>query len=470
MVKIMVFDIDNLPASNYFYGFMITVDNKIIEEYNGKQETNNGCYFLIKKENNKITISQDYFGCFGCYVYQEKDYFAISNNLLELVKHLKDKLSLNKEYYNRLINARETAFSLNDTVINEIKRYNGDYIITIIDNKITITKKKESVYSINYNDKRYLHILDKWYEKWINVFRNIKGNIVQDLSGGIDTRILLSISKNANILNSISFRNKNINYNIDGLESIEDSTIGQQIIKHYNLQELNKVLINKKINYENNFICGNSNFTGSIREKPIQKLYRICGNGGLLYHRPNTFNNLLKVRFYNVDDKLINDYNEYYDSVEIPSYLHPELKDLYIYRKLLVELRDGIKSADYYRNNTILLCPMMDPDLNMLNPNYNGCSVLPILILKRYCKELLNFPIEGISEKNINLGFEFDNEKIFNYNEIKKEIKPITFFHMKKSDYEKNFSLKSIKDSSHSTGSCPGQIENILRILYDKKL
>ena len=148
--------------------------------------------------------------------------------------------------------------------------------------------------------------------------------------------------------------------------------------------------------------------------------------------------------------------------MEIPNYLQSELKDLYIYRKLLVELRDGIKSADYYRNNTILLCPMMDPDLNMLNPNYDGYSVLPILILKRYCKELLNFPIEGINEKNINLGFEFDNEKKFNYNEIKKEISQLVFFHMKKSDYEKNFSLKSIKDNSHSTGSCHGQIEELL--------
>ena len=199
MVKVMVFDIDNLPTSNYFYGFMITTNNKIIEEYNDEQETNNGCYFLIKKENNKTTISQDYFGCFGCYVYQKENYFAISNNLLELVKYLKDKLSLNKEYYNRLINARETTFSLNDTVINEIKRYNGDYIITVIDNKLTIAKKEEKVYSINYSDKRYLQILDKWYERWINVFRNIEGNIVQHLPGGKKLKIYLSIQK---ILNS----------------------------------------------------------------------------------------------------------------------------------------------------------------------------------------------------------------------------------------------------------------------------
>ena len=97
----MIFDTNILPTSNYFYGFMITTDDKIIEEYNNEQETFNGCYFLVKKENNKLTISQDYFGCFGCYVYQKENYFAISNNLLELVKYLKNKLSLNKEYYNR---------------------------------------------------------------------------------------------------------------------------------------------------------------------------------------------------------------------------------------------------------------------------------------------------------------------------------------------------------------------------------
>ena len=45
---------------------------------------------------------------------------------------------------------------------------------------------------------------------------------------------------------------------------------------------------------------------------------------------------------------------------------------------------------------------------------------------------------------------------------IKKEKKQLVFFHMKKDDYEKNFSLKSIKDNSHSTGSCCGQIEELL--------
>ena len=48
----MIFDTNILPTSNYFYGFMITTDNKIIEEYNNEQETFNGCYFLVKKENN----------------------------------------------------------------------------------------------------------------------------------------------------------------------------------------------------------------------------------------------------------------------------------------------------------------------------------------------------------------------------------------------------------------------------------
>ena len=32
MVKVMVFDIDNLPTSNYFYGFMVTTNNKIMNK------------------------------------------------------------------------------------------------------------------------------------------------------------------------------------------------------------------------------------------------------------------------------------------------------------------------------------------------------------------------------------------------------------------------------------------------------
>ena len=106
--------------NNYFNGYMITKEYKIITEYNGEEETHNGCYILVK---NNI-VSQDFFGCYGAYVDKDFNFF---DNLYNISK-LKN-ISLNKEYYNKLIISREVPFTLNNTLFNEFKRYNGSYKI-----------------------------------------------------------------------------------------------------------------------------------------------------------------------------------------------------------------------------------------------------------------------------------------------------------------------------------------------------
>lgn len=127
-----------IDSSNYIdtklYGYMITDDGKIIENYNGKN-TRNGCFCLIINKNNNIDIYQDYYGCFGIYLYEKENYFALSNNLLYLINYLHGKLTLNEDYYRKLINAREVAFPQEQTLCNEIKRINGSYIIHIINGK-----------------------------------------------------------------------------------------------------------------------------------------------------------------------------------------------------------------------------------------------------------------------------------------------------------------------------------------------
>lgn len=431
--------------NQYFYGFMITKENKIIEKYNNEEETHNGCYFLIKKENNKTIISQDFFGCFGCYIYQENNYFAISNCLQELIIFLKDRnITLNKKYYSILKKSREVSFLYNETICNEIKRYNGSYIIAIENNKLIIQQKEEKINSINYDDENYLKILDSWYNRWIKVIQNLSNEIIiQDLSGGIDTRILLSISKNANMLNNIIVRNKRTRINE---EAIEDEKIGLQLINDYKLKEIKKIFINKETNEKYNYIVGNSNFTASINSKPAKKIYRLCGNGGLLYHMPSIFEELLSFRYSIIDKKIKKEYNKIISTFQFPNYItEKNLKELFLYRKLIVELRDGIKSADYYRNKTIMLCPMMDPELNLLNPlDKNGRSILPIIILKKYCKDLLNYPIEGINKKNLDLNIE-EIKYINNFISTNKQEKKVYFLRNKETIIN--------KDGSHSTGT-----------------
>lgn len=448
-----------IDSSNYIdtklYGYMITDDGKIIENYNGKN-TRNGCFCLIINKNNNIDIYQDYIGCFGIYLYEKENYFALSNNLLYLINYLHGKLTLNEDYYRKLINAREVAFPQEQTLCNEIKRINGSYIIHIINGKINLEKIKEQQYSINITSKEYLNILDKWYTKWLNIYNNIyKEDVLQDLSGGIDTRILLSMALNSDTAKSILFRTKNCYV---GEEGEEDYIISNKLINYFYLNKYERIKIFKNINnLENNFIFGNSNFSASIREKPVKKLYRICGNGGLLYHKPNTFKNLLNKRFYKVDNWLIEDFNKYLNNIEYPDYLDKELYNLYAYKKLIVDLRDGIKSADYYNNGTILLCPMMDKDLNSLNINKNGKSILPFIILQRYYSKLLNFPFEGLNDKllsfdekikpltfNCHHDFFYKNPKIYFYNLPKKE-------------YENKFKIFTQNTETHSTGSEIGQ-------------
>ena len=52
-----------------------------------------GAYIMIKKNEEEIRISQDYFGSFGLYLYENKnkDYFALSNSFLLLEEYLVGK-------------------------------------------------------------------------------------------------------------------------------------------------------------------------------------------------------------------------------------------------------------------------------------------------------------------------------------------------------------------------------------------
>lgn len=428
--------------NNYFNGYMITKDYKIITEYNGEEETHNGCYILVK---NNI-VSQDFFGCYGAYIDKDFNFFDNLYNISKL-----KKISLNKEYYNKLIISREVPFTLNNTLFNEFKRYNGSYKINLFNKEIE--KVDYRINSINYTSPLFYDILDKWYFKWINIFKNIDGDIIQDLSGGIDTRILLSISINADILDRILIRSKK---SFTNKEAIEDNKISSKLINYYNLPKVEKIMINKTNNDDFNYIIGNSNFTASLRTRPVKKLYRICGDGGLLYHRPNTFKNLLNFRYKNVDKWLIDDYNKYCNFVEIPEYIKEQnLKELYIYRKLIVELRDGIKSADYFRANTIMICPMMDPDLNILNPlNEKGQSILPYIILKRYCPKLLDFRIEGMEEKNL---LKYETKTFLDKIPSKNRKKENKIFFLR---YEKE---NPNNDGSHSLGTDFLLINRILK-------
>ena len=136
----------------------------------------------------------------------------------------KHHFSLNKDFANHLIVTDLCSYSIDETLINEIKQVPSNTFI-IIDSekktfKIDYINYKEN--SISLESKEGLEIIDNWVDKWGYIFRSLKNqtdNIYFDLSGGFDTRTLLAILLNFGIkmddLNIYSIQNNKHEHDID---------------------------------------------------------------------------------------------------------------------------------------------------------------------------------------------------------------------------------------------------------------
>ena len=209
--EFFIIDSENINSiKTKLYGFMIN-DDKIIKNDNLDEMTKitgEGVYLYIHNDEDKdeISIYQDFNGCYGIYLFQDNNYFAISNSFLKLSEYLKYNhyLTLNNNYAIQLLVEPFVSEIFEDTLINEIKTLPRQCVITIDKkfNKVFFKKINYHEHSIDLDTIKGINILDSWFNKWINIIRNIKkktNNIQLDLSGGFDSRITLVLFLNANI-------------------------------------------------------------------------------------------------------------------------------------------------------------------------------------------------------------------------------------------------------------------------------
>lgn len=243
-----VIDSDNCKTiKSKLYGFVL-LDNKLIafkNNYNKHIEKKEyGTYINIIKEDEKLIIEQDAIGSYGLFIYQKDAYFAISNSFYYLVLYLNKnkKLTINMDNIKYFMTQPLTTLSITKTPIYEIKQIDKDMKI-IIDteaNSVDFVRDKLQQHIFNIDSQECFEILDKWFSKYCSFIQSLSKNNIYfetSLSGGRDTRLVLTLFNHLNLLPKINIRT------FTGQTDREkvDFIIASHIAKQYHFQLNNKI-------------------------------------------------------------------------------------------------------------------------------------------------------------------------------------------------------------------------------------
>lgn len=333
-------------------------------------------------------------------------------------------MSFNKEFADNFIISQLCSFSLDETLVKEIEQIPANSFIVI-----NIQIKKIKIYYIDYQQntiplesREGLELIDKWVDKWGYIIRSIKKktkNISSDLSGGFDTRTLLSILLNFGInLNYLfihSSLDKSHDHDIDfKIASKISEKLGFRLNKG-DLDEnsitwsrkdtiLNEIYLklgfHKEFKLRNKFfikprfaLCG---FGGEalrgVPGIPIQKYIEKISNKSIFGHREEFYNS--SIRLLNRSVYLLQKKKSIIDDYEISNIL---------YIKSLARNHFGKAAIEGFLANIYSLNPLMDPEIRKIKFNVSGAYShdLVAYIYVRFARSLVDFQFQGNRTLNL---------------------------------------------------------------------
>ena len=86
-----VLDSEHLEETeSALYGFTLIGDRIVerLEDLQGEDPGLGGAWVYVNRKGNTVTVSQDFIGSYGLYLYRQDAYFALSNSFLRLVEYL----------------------------------------------------------------------------------------------------------------------------------------------------------------------------------------------------------------------------------------------------------------------------------------------------------------------------------------------------------------------------------------------
>jgi len=414
------------------YGFSISKYGILTDNYYKKigeytEPDPQGTYIMIRKNFYEIIINQDYHGSFGLYLYENKlkNYFALSNSFLLLEEYLigKQFLSFNKNFADNLILSELCSFSLQETLINEITQVptNSFIIINIQQKSLKINFIENQENTIPLESQKGLKILDEWMDKWGYIFRSLlkkTDNISFDLSGGFDSRILLSILLNSGIdMNNLiinTYKNKENEQN-------EESLLAGNISSKYGFQINNLIFDDKSIKWSSKDSLTISMYSKLGLNKEfylknkflINPLFTLLGSGGedlrgspgypvyeYLNHLSTRDIKDNKEKLFNSSMNLLNRSVDYLKHEKIFNNDYEIANTLY--SKILGRNHIGKASLESFIANIYFILPLMDPEIRKIKfkINENEDHDFMAYIFIRYAPDLIDFPFKG--NKTIN--------------------------------------------------------------------
>ncbi|WP_323735646.1 hypothetical protein PXD04_07040 [Methanosphaera sp. ISO3-F5] len=389
---------------NRLYGYIITENTIHTGEIPENRLTGNGAYVNIVCDDNTITITQDNMGSYGLYIYRENDRYAISNSFARLINHVKEKhtLTLNTEYLANFLTTKQHC-SFDEMAVNEITLIPKDTLIRINKNN------REIAYHIEYTKKtldihspELVQCIDQWYDRWINIIRNIikeDSTITVNIDETLSSRIILSLIRNSNI------NSENIKITADNNESLIIRELSE--ITGYKIQNIHKESIkniplsieksyntklgtNNRINLHNpsqktQYHINSTNPYGKSCETVEEEIEAYTDEAQ--YYSKHLAGTIQKFVMRNMHklQKHLKEYNIYSQEFRQSLYEHTILRNT---------LKDNVEG---YLSNIITLNPLLDTDLEKISADKQE---LYTLILQRYSPELLNITCSDIKINN----------------------------------------------------------------------
>ncbi len=208
-----------------------------------KSSNTRGQFALILYYKNELKICTDRLGYYPLYFYQKGDNISISNSMLSIAKN--NKCTLNKlgvsEYLSE--NYKYAAFACCDqNIFAEISYFEAGTIFNL---------KKDSIIK-----KQYFNIKDKikigYYQNFkeavdkaeelltdnLSFLKNVEGKIHSDITGGVDTRVIIALLSKLNIKFDV------------GLQAITEYADASNAGKFSEIKIVNKIIDYKKLNYK----------------------------------------------------------------------------------------------------------------------------------------------------------------------------------------------------------------------------